>query len=114
MSDRRALGHQRHGSSWRAWLRNRRRRGVIRQQARGRDGIRCELRSSVRASLSRFAPISIGVRAFGAVLQELTGLGVDTDFVGHASILDIEGIAQPAAALFLLQLFVGDFSRKGF
>jgi hypothetical protein len=49
--------------------------------------------SSGRASLSRFGPTSIGVSAFDAVLQQLAGLGVDTDFVCHATILDIEGIA---------------------
>lgn len=36
---------------------------------------------------------SIGLWAFGAVLQQLAGLGVDTDFVCHATILDIEGVA---------------------
>ena len=35
----------------------------------------------------------IGLWAFGAVLQQLAGLGIDTDFVYHAIILDIEGIA---------------------
>jgi hypothetical protein len=33
------------------------------------------------------------VWAFDAVLQQLAGLGIDTDFVCHAAILDIEGIA---------------------
>ena len=36
---------------------------------------------------------SIGMWAFGAVLQQLAGFGVDTDFVCHAAILDIEGVA---------------------
>jgi hypothetical protein len=36
---------------------------------------------------------SIGLWAFGTVLQQLAGLGVDTDFVCHATILDIEGVA---------------------
>ena len=31
---------------------------------------------------------SIGLWAFGAVLQQLAGLGIDTDFVCHATILD--------------------------
>jgi hypothetical protein len=35
----------------------------------------------------------IGLWALGAVLQQLAGLGIDTDFVYHATILDIEGIA---------------------
>jgi hypothetical protein len=38
-------------------------------------------------------PTSIGVSAFDSVLQQLAGLGVDTDFVCHATILDIERIA---------------------
>jgi hypothetical protein len=36
---------------------------------------------------------SIGLWAFNAVLQQLAGLGVDTDFACHAVILDIEGVA---------------------
>jgi hypothetical protein len=36
---------------------------------------------------------SIGIWAFAAVLQQLAGFGVDTDFVCHAAILDIEGVA---------------------
>jgi hypothetical protein len=36
---------------------------------------------------------SIGVWTFDAVLKQLAGPGVDTDFVCHATILDIEGIA---------------------
>jgi hypothetical protein len=40
-----------------------------------------------------FGPTSIGVSAFDCILQQLAGLGVDTDFVCHATILDIEGIA---------------------
>jgi hypothetical protein len=36
---------------------------------------------------------SLGLWAFGAVLQQLAALGVDTDFVCHATILDIEGVA---------------------
>ena len=46
-----------------------------------------------RASFSRFGPTSIGAWTFDAVLQQLACLGVDTDFVCHAIILDIEGIA---------------------
>lgn len=46
-----------------------------------------------RASFSRFGPTSIGVWTFDAILQQLAGLGVDTDFVCHATILDIEGVA---------------------
>ena len=46
-----------------------------------------------KASLSHSGPTSVRVWAFRAVLQHLTGLGIDTDFVGHATILDIEGIA---------------------
>jgi hypothetical protein len=49
--------------------------------------------SASTASLSRFGRTSIGVSAFDAVLKQLAGLGVDTDFVRHATILDIEGIA---------------------
>ena len=45
------------------------------------------------ASRPRFAATSIGVWTFDAVLQQLAGLGVDTDFVCHAAILDIERIA---------------------
>ena len=33
------------------------------------------------------------VWALVVILQQLAGLGVDTDFVCHATILDIEGIA---------------------
>jgi hypothetical protein len=33
------------------------------------------------------------VSAFDCILQQLAGLGVDTDFVCPATILDIEGIA---------------------
>jgi hypothetical protein len=46
-----------------------------------------------RASLSRFGPTSIGVSTFDFVLQQLAGLGVDTDLVCDATFLDIEGIA---------------------
>ena len=49
--------------------------------------------SASTASLSRFGRTSIGVSAFDAVLKQLAGLGVDTDFVCHYTILDIEGIA---------------------
>jgi hypothetical protein len=36
---------------------------------------------------------SIGMWAFGALLQQLAGFGIDTDFMCHAAILDIEGVA---------------------
>jgi hypothetical protein len=36
---------------------------------------------------------SIGLWAFGAVLHQLASLGIDTDSVCHATILDIEGVA---------------------
>src|SRR5580700_12248425 len=34
-----------------------------------------------------------------AVLEDLAGLGVHADFVHNRAVLDVEGIAQPAAAL---------------
>ena len=44
---------------------------------------------SGRASLSRFGPTSIGVSTFDFVLQQLAGLGIDTDLVCDATFLDI-------------------------
>src|ERR1700687_2128751 len=46
--------------------------------------------------------------AFAPVLQHLAGPGVDADLVGRAGALHVEGVAQAAAATFLLQFLVGD------
>ena len=61
---------------------------------------------------------SVGVGAFGTVLEHLSGYCVDTHFKGLAVALDVKRIAQAAAALFLLKLLIGDgagtrFERLG-
>src|ERR1700686_1474514 len=47
-----------------------------------------------------------------AVFQYLSGLGVHADFMHDRAVLDIEGIAQPAAAFFLLQFLGCDLAGK--
>jgi len=54
------------------------------------------------------------VRAFKAILKHLAGLSVDPDFMGHATPLNIKGIAQSAPAFFFFQLLVFDFPGKRF
>src|SRR6185312_2174008 len=50
----------------------------------------------------------VRVGAFDSVLENLPIPGIDADLVGLRCTLYIEGVAQPAAALFLLQLLIGD------
>src|SRR5882762_4834523 len=47
-----------------------------------------------------------------AVFEYSPGLGVHTDFMHDRAVLDIEGIAQAAAAFFLLQLLRCDLPGK--
>ena len=51
---------------------------------------------------------SVGVGAFGLVLEDATGRGVDADFLGDRTDLDVERVAKPAPAALAFELFVGD------
>jgi hypothetical protein len=54
----------------------------------------------------------MAARALDTILQYLSGLGVHTDFMHHRAVFDIEGIAQAAAAFFLLQFLGCDRAGK--
>lgn len=49
---------------------------------------------------------------FRIILEYLPGIGIHTDLLGRFAFSDVERIAQAAATLFMLQLFINDFARK--
>src|SRR6516225_2460161 len=51
--------------------------------------------------------------ALHGVLEHLSGLRIESHFMGDRALLDIEGIAQATAAAFMLQLFVDDVAIEG-
>mgnify|MGYP007123202838 CR=1 FL=1 len=57
---------------------------------------------------------SIWVRAFLFVFENLARLRIHSDFVYGTAALDVEGVAETAAALLLFQLLVGNSSRSSF
>lgn len=52
-------------------------------------------------------------RPFWSVFQHLAGLCVYANLLRDLAMPDVEGIAQTAAALLLLQLLIGNFARMG-
>ena len=57
---------------------------------------------------------SVGVGAFGFVLEHPPGFRVDTDLLRDAALLDVERVAQPASATLLFELFVGNLAGCAF
>jgi len=54
------------------------------------------------------------MRPFGGILQHFACLGIDADFISRLAVLDVEGITQPTAALFLFEFLITDRARPGF
>jgi hypothetical protein len=80
-------------SSDQCFVRCRNRRGFCGLSEIPKTCVQMRFRSFSISTLDQIRLPLIGVWALGAVLQQPAGLGVDTDFVCHATILDIEGIA---------------------
>jgi hypothetical protein len=57
---------------------------------------------------------SIRVKTFLVVFQYLTRGCIYADFLGYFAALDVERVPQATAALFLLELFIGNLAGKCF
>lgn len=53
---------------------------------------------------------SVGIRAFASIFEHFPSLGVHSHFLGMGAALDVERIAQSAAATLAFQFLVGYFS----
>src|SRR5262249_19340067 len=60
---------------------------------------------------SRITVALIWVPTFFGIFQDLAGLRIDANFVSHCAVLYVEGVAESAASLLLLQLLIGDGAR---
>src|SRR6516162_9543212 len=49
--------------------------------------------------------------ALHAVFEDLSGLSIDADFMGHRAVLDVERVTQAAATSSTFQFFVRDLAR---